>query len=717
MNDFSPRTTQENERQIVRLQKDFSAGVYKDIPATNIPDNGIAELKNFINKGYELVGRSGSRKWGDYSTGIAHASLPTLKGPNILTSTSDGSNRTVLSADNIFTSDDIGRFVVLSDGSNERIINYVSAGSVITETTNTNNINGYGYVRGQINGLYFHTFLKKIILIIDTEVYVSEDISISSWIKAYNKSYRRLENKVCSIDEKDNYIIIGNASGIYRLNIDVSGIEPYYYYKINSDVPSAPLTKVAKTSGDIYSRRYIYSLCNMKIANINDNRMSAGSILYTETGTNKADSTNLDYSDCWTVNPISASNPNTVSGFTLPGIEDSSNKEKHFTHYSIWATTDCGVNGTDPVIGTATNTEQYIWVDDIPIMKPFVCNISSITVKIVKGTVSKKDIGSVLRTIDSGDQVVELTITGVDETLNTYTVASYSHTYTLTDIPASLGASNTANITVTDFDGINKFTIEVTKGNLFVDSDEGKSLRFPDGNTAYISNVLSITTAEILSEIYVNDSTVCWNENTRSYCDYNTDDVLRGRISDFPCYQRFFDRIPGENSLVCYSNGFLFSAERNKNYIFYSQVPDGFDYLMGYYHPAYQLSHVKDGIRLIKPLLDRVVVYAYNSTYVIPVNTYSSVTYEDLGVYIAVVPTVTTIDDTIGCVSYGSVQSLEKGNHILITNEPALRIFNGQTYSENLASHKMMETLKSLQQNMSSIYSSYTGYLVWGLDE
>ena len=72
---FRPMSRQEAERFITREQRDFSAGVFKDIPGTSIPDNGIAELKNFINKGSELVSRSGSKRW-DYSMGVPHA-LPT----------------------------------------------------------------------------------------------------------------------------------------------------------------------------------------------------------------------------------------------------------------------------------------------------------------------------------------------------------------------------------------------------------------------------------------------------------------------------------------------------------------------------------------------------------------------------------------------------------------------------------------------------------------
>lgn len=61
---FNPRTRQTDERQITRVQTSFEEGVYKDIPASDVPDHGLVELKDMINYGTYLGSRPGSKLWG-----------------------------------------------------------------------------------------------------------------------------------------------------------------------------------------------------------------------------------------------------------------------------------------------------------------------------------------------------------------------------------------------------------------------------------------------------------------------------------------------------------------------------------------------------------------------------------------------------------------------------------------------------------------------------
>jgi hypothetical protein len=344
-------------------------------------------------------------------------------------------------------------------------------------------------------------------------------------------------------------------------------------------------------------------------------------------------------------------------------------------------------------------------------MKSLVVTIDDVDGTVLDGSISVSDVGSYIRVLN-GSTIENLTIATVDETLNTFTTTTSLY---VTSAPATIGAAYFGALTYNS--GTKTFTI-TGSGSTMTSADVGKRVFLSNGYKVYISSVPTANTFVTTdSPVILGTVAGCWGpEQGRNFSDVITDDELRGRISGYPCYQRFYDKLPSAD-IVCYSAGFLFTALRNANYVYYSQVPEGFDYMVGYYHPAYQLAHIKDGIRAIKSLLDKIVVYGYNSTNIIPTNTYSSVTYNELGVFVAVVPNVTTIDEVVGCVAHGSIQKLENGNHILVTNEPAIRIFNGTTYSDNLATKKMMNILKTLQQSMMSMYSSLTGYLFWGTDE
>lgn len=97
-------------------------------------------------------------------------------------------------------------------------------------------------------------------------------------------------------------------------------------------------------------------------------------------------------------------------------------------------------------------------------------------------------------------------------------------------------------------------------------------------------------------------------------------------------------------------------------------------------------------------------------------SSYDELDLSDIGIVVPILTQNISVDDNIGVVAYGSIRSLENGDHIMVTNEPALRVFDGNIFSENLASKKMMNELKRMQPNMSSIYDPIIGYIFWGLN-
>ena len=58
---------------------------------------------------------------------------------------------------------------------------------------------------------------------------------------------RDSENSISTIDEYNDYLLIFNQGGIYRLDLNINVNETYFYYKINSLIPQDKLTGVDKT--------------------------------------------------------------------------------------------------------------------------------------------------------------------------------------------------------------------------------------------------------------------------------------------------------------------------------------------------------------------------------------------------------------------------------------------------------------------------------------
>lgn len=707
-NAFSPHTRQQDERLINRVQKDFSAGVFGDVPGTSIPENGVAELKNFKNMGDRLIGRTGSRKWGDYSTYTETADLPSYATGITSTSTVVGTTRTITIAGYSATEDeDLNSFFVHDDGTHEKITAVNSTSEIETRTESSDSkSSSAAWLRKQVNGLYFHKFLKKILLFIGRDIYVARDISISEWDLCYCDSYVKPDNSVSIFDEINNEVILFNPNGIYKIDISDHPSSTCYYYKINAEVPSSKIQDTADTTNN-YGYRYVYGLARLSGTGQNRNRQSTGVTLKTDSGTNDVDTDYKDYAEYWVENSVSSTNPVIVSGLTVPNVAGYSEPERHWDAFTVWRTCDVGPSGIDAINGAGNDKEAYAWVGDIPIMKSFMVHTSGSTAYFDQGIVSEYDNGCLLY-IREGGAFNSYTVNSVNTGTNTATLATTPTT--VSGVPAYIGAFSSALFTSSG--GV----LTPVSGNTFASGDAGQRVFMSDGTTLHVSGVSGGSGYTVETDTISTLTAGCWSPDTRHFCDVLEDEDLRPRLAGYPLYQRFFQPLPLGN-IGTIAPGFMFTGTRDENYIYYSMIPDGFEYLTGYYHPYYQLTFVKDGIRAFGSFADKLAVYCVNTTSSIPLNVTSSVSIPNIGTEITVLAGLSLVDSGVGVLDYGSIASIEIGKQILITNEPAIRVFNGTTYSENLASQRIMKTLKSLQPATSAIYTPFMGYIFWGNDE
>lgn len=142
-----------------------------------------------------------------------------------------------------------------------------------------------------------------------------------------------------------------------------------------------PVHGVASNSsgGTTYIRRYLVTLSRIRNAagTVVANRESAGAILEHESGTNGAyyydSGTQSRATDYGEVSKSTAWGPG--AGYQIPladsrsifassgsGTDDAAGA--HFTHYSVYATLDLGVNGRDPETQQANPRNLYVWVGD-----------------------------------------------------------------------------------------------------------------------------------------------------------------------------------------------------------------------------------------------------------------------------------------------------------------------------------------------------------------
>lgn len=741
-NIFQPRSRQEDERGITRVQRSFNSGVYTDIPSSNIPEDGLAYLKNFKNLGYNLVARTGSKEWGNGDTYTASAALPYIVTGINFYYYIEGNNR-ICSVDYAngysFTSDDVGNWIVFSDGTHEKIITVTSSTSITTRTEEDETVESvYSSscsVRGQVNSLYFHKLLKKIILHIGEEIYIAHDLYISSWDLAICESSQKPENSYSVIDEINNDVIIFNRHGIYRMDLLLHPDNVITYFKVNSLIPQEKLSaELAPDTGNLI-HRYVYTYSKIKetLPRSNTihkvNRQTVGTTLLVDSGSNKADQYYIDYREYYNSSPL-------IDGLQL-SKPDGTNNETQWDYFSIWRTADIGVSGLNPTSGVGNNSEAYIWVDDRPICQAF-----------------KVSGGSHL--LDPTSNIITFNLWMTNSTASYYSLTSgtvYGYITVQTDDYAPLNKltqdgstilADIGNLSEGDsvyYIGASSGALLTASGNIltplvgdsFTVGSIGERIFMSDGYQYHITGVSGVSGIIAETANFSTTKAGCWGQGNRfgkiydvntdtwivgyeRFKDSLTDDDLLPRITAYPLYQRFYENIIDSNiGIIC--PGWLITALRDTNQIYYSQIPTGYEYLMGYHHPLYQISNVKDSIRAIEQVTDRAIIYCSSSTNVIPYNSVDEIRLDNIGIAVSILSNVMQVDSNIGVIDYNSIVNIDIGRQIMITNEPAIRIFDGVKYGPNIASQKFLKVLRKLQPSTTATYTPYMGYTFWGNDE
>jgi hypothetical protein len=519
-------------------------------------------------------------------------------------------------------------------------------------------VGNYSLFNGGVMGFCDHSKAKKLIWHIGQKVYVS-DKNITEFIEVNNLSSNVHYNDSKIIPFDDYAIMCSEVGGISRIVLDDSP----YMYQINISPPNVVLTEVNETlTAPIkkYGYLYLFSYSRIK-GNVGDDRVSDGAVLEFETGTNQKDGVEKDYAENYfeTEIGIDVSENHIVSGFgTYPIVPDTS-----INTISVYRTKNIGLNSG----GDVNRRDQMVWVADIP------------------------------ATIDSVYSFAPLN------------EAASPKTYTATWV----------------------------SGYKLKRSDVGTTIMFSDEESyasgqATISQYLTEDTCVI--EYADEFSTIPANNYnlyiyTRCFNDTIPDEpTIDGRVSladrigwgtDLYIPRRLFRAMPNCNMAYA-ADGFLVVGLRDGSEYAYCSTGDK-RYTIGQYKYPEQLRPVTGAIRQIEGMPYKAILFCKDKTAVLTLSSSQNIGRTEIGENIFQLPELSIVDTVRGIVLWKMLAYKNTNIIFAITNEGALRYFDGNAWSaQDYAFYNGMdavskEYLRRLDQSQTihMIYSTAGGLKLW----
>jgi hypothetical protein len=571
---------------------------------------------------------------------------------------------------------------------------------------------------GNINARIDHTKKEVLIFHIGTKVYIS-DKAMTTFTEVINISSTAIPDSIAMLAVYDDEARLATSSGIFRIVLT----ESYYYmYRINTAVPNNLITDIAETSNLVYGYNYLYSVSRISGSGVRD-RITDGVILQYESGTCLSDVSERDYGQCFFDSEIGED----LTADHVIGIMQVPSGVQHVTHFSLYRTKNIGENsnGIDPISGKGNNAARFTWVADIPIAKSLNVTIDNAGVATaIMGEFDRGDVGCTFRAYNGSTG----TITAYSSpTSVTTTLVAAAGTYYI-----SIGGGRAGRCVVNS----NQITLMGMYGGVFSPQDVGRTVFFADGTTAVItaygtgSSVdITATADKPLQAFTIQPGT---GNFFRNYNDYLPDEdnsviplSLQARISsgaggDLYVPRRFWRPVPSSD-LVGIDSGFSIYCSRGGSRFYYCQIGDK-EFCDGYYRPVSQEEPVDGQIRHIVIFPSTAVIFLVNKTYTLPLNNSTDDGREDIGEVVFRLNPIIKSDDSIGIYHWQSIAYINSSLIIALTNEPAIRTFDGHSWSrENFAIDQesgdkaVSDDIEAVDPTygVASGYSRLDGYLLW----
>jgi hypothetical protein len=696
-----PNVTPSNTQRDVKNKKPFTFqawpnGIIQDAAPTAIR-GALSDGLNVTVMNAEIQGRTGS-------TLFTSLTFPLISGRTFVASKTGA---VVTAPTGTFTLADVGNSIYYQSGSQQYdlITAYTDSATVTVEDSNAQGTNINCGIRGGINAAGWHKVMQKFVFMIGSAFYIADN-AITAFTAVPVISLDLPFNTKSDFACYKTYALIFNGNGIYK--IDLADSFPVAY-RINVSAPLKTIVDSVATTTHTYN--YLVSATRLKTQGYVD-RQSQGVVIDAETGTTLPGSDDIDNAVICPLLPISATAPTLISGLSMPSDAGSAagTQQWHFTHYSIWRTMDLNSpNPADTSKTTFNDPNTYIWVADVRMCGAFIGSASGNTYTASQGQFGPEDVGSSI-TFENGQVRNILT---VDTTGSIITFDSLG--INATDQAACIGGGRVIHGTVAE-------NVLTANASVFTSADVRKTIFNGNGYRYIILSVsadgtqatLDSTAGTQIEQGFTLDPT------GRNFNDTISDDTLEARVDFYTAYGRFMQPMPNCNMGVVIP-GFVIAAQRLQPYVYYAGIDDAVSQLIGQYVPIQMTDQTHDAVTAFVPFANVLAVICAMSTWSFTIGVSTLQVLQGSSEEVAIL-TLNQVDPTIGCLDYGSIQTIGNGLSIMITNEPggeALRTFNGSAYStqDNLQDPnyggRIANALQNTKRLSASIYDGNLGYLIW----
>jgi hypothetical protein len=321
-----PGTMQQGQREINRLQEFFSGAMNVDVPASELGQDEVILLKNLVAYQKYVLGRPGSvdldspglPEWKKTGETEEHTYFTAYKsGTHVFITGTNTIN--LLSA---------GMYLIWPGGYNDQITAIIDPGTgekyFVSRKSEDREETEFCTVRKPVYAAEYHDRKNLIVVQVGSKLYkMDNEFQAYLEIPFNGRSTGILAESRSRIKSDDNDVVLFNAAGIYRVRFVSS--DEYYYYKVNSPVPTTKIFDVPQTAVLKNGRRYTYAYSSIEGRYLRD-RFETGANLVQEIASCRRNRSGLDYGDVFQELPIGTGKETTgslVSGANVsPDMSD-----------------------------------------------------------------------------------------------------------------------------------------------------------------------------------------------------------------------------------------------------------------------------------------------------------------------------------------------------------------------------------------------------------
>jgi hypothetical protein len=676
----NPGQQRSSEQQFVIAQKQFD-GMVLGLPLTEIADNNVYKHIDIIGYGRWSEARPGTRVYSKARLpGYTFTPVPATDRLLVQHRYLTGDRVKVWSRGTMCSplQENTYYYVIYIDDANIQLATTYNNAIAGTQINITDVGTGLQFIRyaANLGSALDHKKENRILKQYARFVYVAEK-PMESWEQVINMESVEPTGIGRMVESGSNAILA--AGSIFRIVLDG---DFYYMYRINAPVPTVIITDVNETGALPYGYRYYYSHARIEGTG-NRNRVSADSVLVMETGTCNNPNQEKQFGEVFYANAVGddLTQDHIIGILTLPLTAQAS------THFPLYRTKNIG----ETTGGEGNDKSYYVWDEDIPVAKAFSITVAGNVATIVAGQNEfvRGDVGCILRSDAAGTR--------------TGTIASW-----INGNSVNLVAGHTLNAIDDVAIGEGRvmtcsqvgYLINRTAGDVFTIADEGRTFYWGDGGFSVIRRFEDANNVEAaINEAHVIQAGTIqlnagfafrryWNDTILDDGDKVGEIGLQERtLSQRDLYIPQFNYRPVPNSdIVITDSGFTIFANRDVEEYTYSHI-GAKPYVEGQYRLDQQRGELPVSIMDLRVMPANAIFLCHNKTYNLSLNVPTpNVGNDSIGEFIPKLLEPSEVDGEIGVIHWQTIAWVNASVFIALTNEPAIRLFDGQNWSKvNLA--------------------------------